>query len=104
MTKKEMITKGLTLQHTGKMESIISLSTSTNTNPFCEKMRSIEGCICQKCYAYRMSRAYHKGWKENIYIMIGSKQLVFLKKMFRLSMRRTSGLKPLENLKHSISY
>lgn len=64
MTKKEMITKGLTLQHTGKMESIISFSTSTNTNPFCEKMRSIEGCICQKCYAYRMSRAYHKGWKE----------------------------------------
>lgn len=64
MTKKEMITKGLTVKHTGKMEGIISFSTSTNTNPFCNKMRSIEGCICQKCYAYRMSRAYRDDWKE----------------------------------------
>ena len=55
MTKKEMIIKGLCVNHSAKMEGMVSFSTSTETNSFCNKMRCIDGSICQKCFAHRMS-------------------------------------------------
>lgn len=66
MTKKEMITKGLTIKHSGKMEGMVSFSTNTANNPFCNKMRSIEGCICSKCYAYKMTRRFSKRFSDKL--------------------------------------
>lgn len=64
--KKEMILKGLTTKHSGKMEGMVSFSTNTANNPFCNKMRSIEGCICSKCYAFTMTKRFSKGFSEKL--------------------------------------
>jgi hypothetical protein len=45
--KKVHITVG-----SAKMLHIPSINTPTHGNSFCEKMRLIEGGICEKCYAY----------------------------------------------------
>lgn len=44
--------------HTGKMEGIQSISTSTLLNPNCRKNAAIEGSICSKCYATNMCEMY----------------------------------------------
>lgn len=41
----------VTVHKSGKMEGFLSISTSTTGNEFCSKMKTIEGCVCGKCYA-----------------------------------------------------
>ena len=53
MNKIEMCT-----DHTGKMEGINSISTSTDMNPHCRANAKIRGSICAKCYAHNMIQMY----------------------------------------------
>lgn len=46
-----MWVKGVCTKHTGKMENMISISTSCKENEFCKSMQQIKGSICEKCYA-----------------------------------------------------
>lgn len=48
----------LTTAHTGKMKNIWSLSTSTKTNPNCERNAQIKGSVCEKCYARKQMKMY----------------------------------------------
>jgi len=48
---KALFIKGMTVKHTAKMESMVSFSTSNLVNTFCEKMKTIEGSICKRCFA-----------------------------------------------------
>ena len=48
----------ITQKHTGKMEGMQSLSTSTLVNPYCIKRAEVKGSICSHCYAQRMTKAY----------------------------------------------
>jgi len=41
----------ITLNHSGKMKGMQSLSTNTLTNSLCTKNHQIEGSICAKCYS-----------------------------------------------------
>lgn len=48
-----------TLKHTGKMSGMISLSTSTLKNTFCNKYCQMKGSICSKCYSRRQLSYQH---------------------------------------------
>lgn len=47
-----------TLEHTGKMMGMQSLSTSNLVNPFCVAHRACKGSICEKCYACAQMKRY----------------------------------------------
>lgn len=47
-----------TLNHTGKMEGLTSLSTSVTCNENCIKNASIKNSVCSHCYAARMMKRY----------------------------------------------
>ena len=53
----------ITVNHTGKMTGMQSLSTSCKTNLNCAKYAQIEGSVCQKCYALRQMK-YHTNVSE----------------------------------------
>ena len=53
-----MIELNITMNHTGKMKGMQSLSTSCASNPLCLKNKEIAGSICEKCYAQTMMRMY----------------------------------------------
>ena len=44
-----------TVNHTGKMEGMISLSTSPIRNTYCQKRSKCENTICHHCYALNMA-------------------------------------------------
>ena len=48
----------ITEKMTGKMEGMMSLSTSCRTNPFCIKHAAVKGSICEKCYAQIQMKRY----------------------------------------------
>lgn len=60
MSKIEICT-----DHTGKMEGINSISTSTLLNENCRKNAKISGSICSHCYASNMCDMY-KGLRERL--------------------------------------
>lgn len=64
---KEKIMQGLTIKHNGKMEGMLSFSTSTTHNEFCQKIRQIKGTICEKCFANRMCKMYGDKFIEKYY-------------------------------------
>lgn len=47
-----------TIKHTGKMEGMQSLSTSTIINPICRARAKDPNSICSKCYAAKMLERY----------------------------------------------
>lgn len=47
-----------TTKHTGKMEGMVSISTSVTTNERCAKNAQIEGSICQKCFAAKQMKIF----------------------------------------------
>ena len=47
-----------TVKHTGKMEGMISVSTSVLANKHCIKRRAVKGSICEKCFAASMMSRY----------------------------------------------
>lgn len=47
-----------TTNHTGKMEGMISLSTSCELNPRCVKRSKTTGSICEKCFAFTHFKRY----------------------------------------------
>lgn len=49
----------LCLNHTGKMSGMISLSTACSCNEYCKAHSSVNGSICQHCYAERMMKMYN---------------------------------------------
>lgn len=48
----------LTLNHTGKMQGIHSLSTSCKGNAQCQKNAQIPGSICSHCFSFAMMKRY----------------------------------------------
>lgn len=46
-----------------KMGLIPSLSVSTLNNLFCQKMRQLDGVVCQKCYAWKIEKLYAKTYQ-----------------------------------------
>jgi hypothetical protein len=50
--------------HTGKMENMVSLSTSVIENEDCRKRSKIKGSICEKCFARAMAERYGKNFKD----------------------------------------
>lgn len=55
-------TTGICANHTGKMQGMLSISTTCHNNAFCKKMQSKEGTVCQKCYAERLAKTYAKSF------------------------------------------
>lgn len=58
--------------HTAKMSGLHSLSTSVNSNPYCEKRRANGSSICSKCFAATMTKRYSnldKALQENAKIL-----------------------------------
>ena len=53
-----------TLNHTGKMSGMASLSTSVIENPICAKRAKVPGSICEKCFAANMFKMYGKGFSD----------------------------------------
>lgn len=47
-----------TVNHTGKMENMVSLSTAVTTNKRCQKNASIKGSVCEKCFAARQMKIF----------------------------------------------
>lgn len=47
-----------TLNHTGKMAGIHSLSTSCKGNAQCQKNAQIKGSICEHCFSFAMMKRY----------------------------------------------
>ena len=47
-----------TMNHTGKMAGMMSLSTSNLVNPFCIAHRACKGSVCEKCYACAQMKHY----------------------------------------------
>ena len=54
----------LTLSHTGKMKMLQSLSTACICNTNCQKYASVNGSICQHCFAHNMFKRYGTGFKN----------------------------------------
>ena len=52
MTNNKFL-NGMTVNHTKKMQGMVSFSTSNLCNKFCDKMKDTKGSICQKCFADR---------------------------------------------------
>jgi hypothetical protein len=47
-----------TTNHSGKMQGMVSISTSVTTNERCKKNASIKGSICEKCFAAKQMKFY----------------------------------------------
>ena len=52
-------------RHEGKMEGMISLSTSPLENPNCIARRNIKGSICDKCFSYTLNE-YRDALREKL--------------------------------------
>lgn len=54
-------------QGTGKMLGIVSINSSTLSNPFCQKMHENQALICARCYANQFEKAYSslRGYLES---------------------------------------
>ena len=64
-----------TTNHSGKMSGMVSISTSVTTNERCKKNASIEGSICEKCFASKQMRVFptmEKPMVENQRILTSS--------------------------------
>lgn len=47
-----------TTSHSGKMQGMVSISTSVTTNERCKKNAQIKGSICEKCFAAKQMKIY----------------------------------------------
>jgi hypothetical protein len=47
-----------TTKHTGKMEGMVSISTSVTTNERCAKNAKIKGSVCEKCFAAKQMKVF----------------------------------------------
>ena len=47
-----------TMNHTGKMEGMVSISTSVRENKNCQQRAKVAGSICEKCFADKMIDRY----------------------------------------------
>lgn len=64
----------ITTNHTGKMEGMASLSTSTLDNEYCKRNAAIPGSICSHCYAVTQLKARpnnHRCFSRNFKILTG---------------------------------
>lgn len=53
-----------TLNHTGKMTGMASLSTSVIENPICAARARVPGSICEKCFAAAMMKRYGDDFRD----------------------------------------
>lgn len=58
MNETEKLNYLITWKHTGKMENMVSLSTSVLLNENCKAHRNCAGSICENCYAFEQLHAY----------------------------------------------
>lgn len=64
-----------TVNHSGKMSGMVSISTSVTTNERCAKNAQIKGSICEKCFAAKQMRVFptmEKPMVENQRILTSS--------------------------------
>lgn len=57
-TKNEttkLLANAICYNHQGKMEGMLSLSTSPLQNPYCVARRNIKGSICEKCFSFALN-------------------------------------------------
>lgn len=47
-----------TVNHSGKMSGMVSISTAVTTNERCRRNAQIEGSICQKCFAAKQMKIF----------------------------------------------
>ena len=47
-----------TVNHSGKMSGMVSISTSVTTNERCQKNAQIKGSICEKCFAAKQMKVF----------------------------------------------
>ena len=47
-----------TVNHSGKMSGMVSISTSVTTNERCQKNAEIKGSICEKCFAAKQMKVF----------------------------------------------
>ena len=47
-----------TVNHSGKMAGMVSISTSVTTNERCKKNAEIKGSICEKCFAAKQMKVF----------------------------------------------
>lgn len=47
-----------TTKHNGKMEGMVSISTSVTTNERCQKNAQIKGSICEQCFAAKQMKVF----------------------------------------------
>lgn len=55
---KEVLGLHFTTKHTGKMEGMVSVSTSCKQNKFCQERSKNENTICSHCYAQTQMKMY----------------------------------------------
>jgi len=63
---------GVTTKMQGKMAGMYSLNTSPEVNPFCIRMRQIEGLICKSCFTKTTERRWercHIAWVNNYRVL-----------------------------------
>lgn len=58
MTDKEKLNYLITRNHTGKMDGMVSLSTSVLLNENCKRNQTVKGSICSHCYACAQLKFY----------------------------------------------
>ena len=68
-----------TVNHTGKMEGIISISTSCLCNPFCQARMKNPNSICSKCYSAAMHKRY-----SNLSKMLAKNFEILTSKLFEI--------------------
>ncbi len=55
----------ITKNHTGKMEGMVSISTSVFMNENCKKNHLIKGSICEHCFSHTLSKMYKELDQKN---------------------------------------
>lgn len=62
--KKQPTGLHFTLNHTGKMAGLQSLSTACTVNPQCQKNAARPGSICSHCFSFAMMKRYSKDFER----------------------------------------
>lgn len=85
--------KIFTTAHTGKMEGMVSFSTTSAKNSFCKVMKKTPGCVCEHCYT-------EKGFLKTVVNskkLIGNYELVTTQ---TVDWQEIQGINALENTKY----
>lgn len=82
-----------TTNHTGKMKGMVSISTTSLLNSFCQKMQCTKGVICEHCYTNKgfLKTVVNSGKLKGNYNLLTSQKVDWLK---------VQGIQELSNVKY----